>query len=193
MKKKMIPVIVAIVLIVIVLAIGLGTGLLDKYSYSKDLADLNAYFGVSGGEDTAVILNDEMVETHAIYRDGQCYLPIDFVNTNINNHFYYDTTEGLVLFTTDLDKMTTAVGSTDYTFSNTFSSEGYVLTLAANDTVYLSADFLRKFCNFGYEYFGAPGRVKLTTIWDAESRAEIKKDTQLRVLGGIKSEVLREV
>ncbi len=193
MKKKIIPVVVAIGLIIIILAIGIGGGLLDKYSYSKEKADLNAYFGVNDAEDTAIILNDEMVETHAIYRDGQCYFPIDFVNTNINNHFYYDATENLVIFTTDLDKMKTTVGTTDYTLSNTFSSEGYVLTLAANDTVYLSADFLRKFCNFSYAYYPEPGRVVLQTVWDTEEHVRIKKDTQVRVLGGIKSEILCEV
>lgn len=193
MKKKLIPIVVAIGLIIIILAIGVGGSLLDKYSYSKEKADLNAYFGVSGAEDTAIILNDEIVETHAIYRDGQCYFPIDFVNTNINNHFYYDVTENLIIFTTDLDKMKTTVGTTDYTLSNTFSSEGYVLTLAANDTVYLSADFLRKFCNFSYTYYPEPGRVVLQTVWDTEEHVRIKKDTQVRVLGGIKSEILCEV
>ena len=193
MKKKMIPVVVAIGLIIIILAIGVGGGLLDKYSYSKEKADLNAYFGVTNAEDAAVILNDEMVETHAIYRDGQCYFPIDFVNTNINNHFYYDTTEQVVIFTTDLDKMKTTVGSTDYTLSNSFSSEGYALTLAENGTVYLSADFLRKFCNFSYAYYPEPGRVLVQTSWDAEEHVRIKKDTQVRVLGGIKSEILCEL
>lgn len=193
MKKKLIPIVVAIGLIIIILAIGVGGSLLDKYSYSKEKADLNAYFGVSGAEDTAIILNNEIVETHAIYRDGQCYFPIDFVNTNINNHFYYDVTENLIIFTTDLDKMKTTVGTTDYTLSNTFSSEGYVLTLAANDTVYLSADFLRKFCNFSYTYYPDPGRVVLQTVWDTEEHVRIKKDTQVRVLGGIKSEILCEV
>ncbi len=193
MKKKLIPVVVAIGLIIIILAIGVGGGLLDKYSYSKEKADLNAYFGVSSAEDTAIILNDEIMQIHAIYRDGQCYFPIDFVNTNINNHFYYDVTENLVIFTTDLDKMKTTVGTTDYTLSNTFSSEGYVLTLAANDTVYLSADFLRKFCNFSYTYYPEPGRVVLQTVWDTEEHVRIKKDTQVRVLGGIKSEILCDV
>ncbi|MGN0133030.1 MAG: glycosyl hydrolase family 18 protein [Lachnospiraceae bacterium] len=193
MKKKLIPVAVAVGLIVVVVLIGLLTNVLEKYSYSREKADLYAYFGITGGEETAVILNDEIVETDALYREGQCYLPINFVNENINNHFYYDMTEGLVLFTTDYDKVVTAVGSTDYTMGDTFSSEAYVLTVAANDTVYLSADFLRKFCNFSYEYFPDPSRVKLTTVWETETYAQIKKDTQVRILGGVKSEILTEI
>lgn len=193
MKKKLIPVAVAVGLIVIIVLIGLATGLLEKFSYSKERADLYQYFGITGGEETAIVLNDEIVETNGLYRDGQCYLPIDFVNTNINNHFYYDMTEGLVLFTTDLDKVKTQVGSTDYTMSDSFSSEGYVLTVAANDTVYLAADFLRKFCNFSYIYYPEPNRMVLATEWETETHGQIKKDTQVRILGGVKSEILTDI
>lgn len=193
MKKKLIPVAVAAGLIVVIVLIGVTTQLLEKYSYSKERADLNQYFDIAGEEETAVILNDELIKTKALYREGQCYLPIDFVNTNINNHFYYDMTEGLVLFTTDYDKVTTQVGSTDYTLSNTFTSEGYALTVTANDAVYLAADFVRKFSNFSYRYYSEPNRMILDTSWEAESHGQIAKDTQVRVLGGIKSEILADV
>ena len=45
MKKKMIPVIVALVLILVIGVVGFGGQLLDKYSYSKELADMDAYYG----------------------------------------------------------------------------------------------------------------------------------------------------
>lgn len=193
MKKKIIPIAVAVGLMIVVVLIGLATGVLEKYSYSHEKADLNEYFGITGGEETAIILNDEIVETDALCREGQCYLPIDFVNENINNHFYYDMTEGLVIFTTDYDKVVTTVGSTDYTMGDTFSSETFVLTVAAGDTVYLSVDFLRNFCNFSYEYYAEPNRILLSTVWETETHAQIKKDTQVRVLGGVKSEILTEI
>lgn len=193
MKKKLIPAAVAVGLIIVIVAIGLITGVFGKYAYSREKADLYTYFGITGGEEAAVILNDEIAEAKALYRDGQCYFPIDFVNESINNHFYYDMTEGLVLFTTDYDKAVTTVGSTDYTMGDTFSSEAYALTVAENDTVYLSADFLRNFCNFSYEFFEEPNRVVVETVWETETCAEIKKDTQVRVLGGVKSEILTEV
>lgn len=193
MKKRLIPVAVAIVLIVVVLGITALSRVLDKYSYSKERADLNSYFGVSGEEDTAIILNDELIETKAIYRDGQCYFSIDFVNEQLNDHFYYDMTEGLVLFTNDYDKVMTQVGSTDFTVSDSFTSESYVLSIPVGKTVYLSADFLRNFCNFAYEYFPDPNRVVLSTSWGVDTYAQIKKDTQIRVLGGIKSEILADV
>ena len=49
MKKRIIPVIVALALILIVALVGFGGMILDKYTYSKELADLDQYFGVGPG------------------------------------------------------------------------------------------------------------------------------------------------
>ena len=46
--KKVIPVIVAVVLIILIGAAGFGAKILEKYSYSKERADLAEYFGISG-------------------------------------------------------------------------------------------------------------------------------------------------
>ena len=49
--KKMIPVIVAIVLIILIAAVGFGAKLLERYSYSKERADLTEYFGIQEDND----------------------------------------------------------------------------------------------------------------------------------------------
>ncbi|MDD5853414.1 MAG: glycosyl hydrolase family 18 protein [Lachnospiraceae bacterium] len=193
MKKNHVPVLVAVALIVVVVLIGVSTGLLEKYSYSNERADLNAYFKVSGGEETAIIYNDTRIEEDAIYRDGHVYFPFSFVDQNLNNHFYYDMSEQQLLFTTDSALLSTAIGSTDYTFGGEFVSEAYALTLAANDTVYLADEFIKRFSNFSCQYFGEPNRVLIDTVWDEERHATVKKDTQVRVLGGVKSEILADL
>ena len=63
--KKLIPVFVAIVLILIVVAAGFGTKLIDKYSYSKERADLEEYFGLLEEDDVAIIMQDAQVEEYA--------------------------------------------------------------------------------------------------------------------------------
>ena len=85
----MIPVIVALVLIVIVALIGFGGRILDKYSYSKELADLNEYFGVADGE-LAIILQDEKVEQKALLRENAVYFDIDTMELYLNEGFYVD-------------------------------------------------------------------------------------------------------
>lgn len=193
MKKKYIPVVVAVALIIVVALIGVSTGLLEKYSYSQERADLNTYFNVIGGEETAIIYNDTLLDIDALYRNGHVYFPLSFVDENLNNHFYFDRSEQNLLFTTDVALLTSAVGSTDYTFGGEFVSESYPLTVLSGDTLYLAEDFVKKFSNFSYEYFPEPNRVLIDTVWEEERHATIKKDTQVRVLGGVKSEILADV
>ena len=72
--KKIIPVLIAVVLIIIIVGVSFGKGIVEKYSYSKDRADLNEYFGVSGDEG-AIIMQDEIIEDKArVGSDGTFYI-----------------------------------------------------------------------------------------------------------------------
>ena len=100
MKKKIIPIVIAIVLIIIIGGVTFGSRILEKYSYSKERADLNAYYGITGSQEAAIVLQDEIVEEKIIevnpdhplfsmslakfmgYRDSirYCYTPPKFEN-----------------------------------------------------------------------------------------------------------------
>ena len=60
MKKKVLPVIVAILLILVIGGCALGKVLLDKYSYSKEEADWNEFYQVSENDRSAIILQNEI-------------------------------------------------------------------------------------------------------------------------------------
>ena len=77
--KKIIPALVAIVLIILVAAVCFGTKLLDKYSYSKEYADLDEYFEIDGEEDTAIILQDERLADRALLG---CFIPLVNITAN---------------------------------------------------------------------------------------------------------------
>ena len=49
MKKRILPVIIAILLILVIAGGALGKVLLDKYSYSKEEADWNEFYAVFSG------------------------------------------------------------------------------------------------------------------------------------------------
>ena len=99
MKKKMIPVLVAILLILVVAAAGVGMKLIEKYSYSKERADLAEYFGVSNNEDVAILLQNEFLEQKAKLWNGTYYLDFDTVQTYFNDRFYVDKVENLLIYT----------------------------------------------------------------------------------------------
>ena len=52
---------------------------------------------------------------------------------------------------------------------------------------------LSAYSDFNYALYTEPNRVVLTTNWDTLQSAELKKNTALRVRGGVKSEVLQNL
>ena len=64
----------------------------------KELADKAELFQVRGDE-VAIILNNELQDEKGIYEDGQVYLPVSWVNKAVNERFYWDQTEQLLVYT----------------------------------------------------------------------------------------------
>lgn len=181
---------IALILIVVIGAVAFGGKILDKYSYSKELADLDEYYGVSGDR-LAVILQDEMVEEQAVVRDNTIYFDIDTVHKYFNEGFYVDPAEQKVLYTTATDTVTTSFGSAEYTDETGSHSTEYIPSFREGDTIYLAADYVKRFTNYFYEKFDR--HLQVYTEWGVKQTYEIAKKTQVRVKGGIKSPILREM
>ena len=109
--KKVIPVLIAIVLIIVVGAIGFGAKLVEKYSYSKERADLEEYFDVQGSDDVPIILQDERIEEHAKRWDGVCYFDLATVHKYFNDRFYEDKKEDLLIYTLPDAVISTPIGT----------------------------------------------------------------------------------
>lgn len=193
MKKKIIPVVLAIVLILIIGCVSFGGIIIDKYSYSKERADLSAYFEISGSDDVAIVLQNEMIQERAKLLDGVYYLDIATVHKYLNERFYEDKNENLLLYTLPEDIVKTSIGSSVREDSQGSEDLGYVLSRYEGDTLFIAIDYVKKYTNFGYEAFTEPNRIQLDTIWEDMQTAQIKKDTQVRIKGGVKSEILADV
>ena len=191
--KKIIPVLVAIVLILIIAAVGFGTVLIDKYSYSKERADLNSYFGITGEDDVPIILQDAQIEEHARIWDNVCYFDFATVHLYFNDRFYEDRAENLLLYTTPDAIIRTDIGSTVYETSTGESQDaGYVIARYEGDVLYVAADYVKLYANFSYELFTEPYRMQIYTQWEEQQVADITRDTQVRYQGGIKSDILTD-
>ena len=110
MKKKIIPVLLAIVLIFLVIAIAFGGKILEKYSYSKERADLNSYFNITAEDEIAIVLQDEIVEEKAKLIDGVCYFDMATVEKYFTDRFYVNPVEKVLLFTTAEDVIRIEIG-----------------------------------------------------------------------------------
>ncbi len=193
MKKKILPVVIAIALIIVIAGISLGKVLLDKYSYSKERADLNDYYHISDEADVAIVLQDELIGERARLFEGVYYLDLDTVHKYFNDRFYEDKAEGLLLYTVPDDIIRTVIGSSEITTGSGTESSAYIPARYEGDRLYIAIDYVKRFTNFSYEGFQAPNRLQIYNQWNERQVADIRKDTAVRVLGGVKSEILEEV
>lgn len=190
MKKRILPVIIAILLILVIAGGALGKVLLDKYSYSKEEADWNEFYQVSESDRSAIILQDEMVEEQALIRDDVCYFDLATVHKYMNEVFYADMTEKLLLYANPTEVIRTTFGETSYTTTEGTQDAGYVISFVEGDTVYVAADYVKLFTNYSYDCYDR--HVQVYTEWGTRQVAQLKKDTAVRLRGGVKSPILTQ-
>lgn len=201
MKKKIIPVIIAIVLIMIIVAISVGVKLLDKYSYSKERADLEEYYSISSTDEVAIILGDELAEESAKLIDGVYYFDLATVHKYFNSRFYEDKNEQLLLYTLPADTVRTEIGSSSYTLKDGGADMGFPIaryaagTDGSGEMLYVAADYVKLFTDYVYEPFAEPNRMQVYTQEYRKSgeAARITKDTAVRYQGGVKSPILTDI
>lgn len=192
--KKAIPVIIAIMLIVIIGAVTVGSMLWEKYSYSKERVDLAEYYGLAP-EDTsdciAVYLQDERLEELIPLKEGRCYFPIDMVHQYFNDTFYADRTEGLLLYALPEEVARVKFGGTIEEKSDNSEDLGYVIAYEDNGQIYIAAEYVQRYSNISILY--AVNHVQVYNAWGTATVATVKKNTAVRIRGGIKSEILWDV
>ncbi len=196
-RKRINPVVPVVLLIFFILVIALGAKMYqDRYGYSSTVADLNSYFGISGDSETAIIENNEILDTKAQVFDGEAYLDLDTVQESINPRFYWGITDNIVIYCLPTEMVTTTVGTNEWTSDTDGTvTENYTLTRLSDDgkTLYIALDYIRKFTNLSYNYYSDPNRMTLAVSWGDRSVAELTKDSNVRITGGVKSDILTPV
>lgn len=193
--KKLIPVLVAIVLIIAIVAIAYGNKIVEKYRYSGEYEDPYMYFEIASHDEVAIILNNERIETRGLMDNGFCYLPMDLVNESFTNHFYINNDEGLALYTTATDIISTAVGEENksYVAGGEEIPLEYAPFINTSDGNMVAIDYLRLFVPFDYNLYNDPNHLVIYTEEVGMDRAIINKDTKARHKGGVKSEIIEDL
>ena len=193
LNPKAIPVLAALLLFILIGGVFAGKLLYEKYSPSKEMADLNEYFGLSGDQDMAVVVNNEMVGDMARFIDGKVYLHVETVYQYIDSRFYWDEKENLYLYALPKELVSAGVGESSYTVAKSSQDAGYVILRADGSDAYVAADFLLNYTNFIYEYSEEPNRVRITTEFGNKDVVTAQKKTAVRWKAGIKSPILTNV
>ena len=194
-KRRRTGAVIAAILVIFILLIGLAGGTIYwiKYGPTKETYDLNKYFGITAKSQMGVTINNDVLDAQALTDSGNAYLSYDFVQEYISDRFYWDSNENILLYTLPKDMVKVTADSKDYSVSDTVNSEDYTIVKTEGDTTYIALDFLQKYANFDYKVYKNPARVVITSKFGKCQTAKVKKDTQVRTLGGVKSPVLEEV
>lgn len=173
------------ILVLLAAAAGvLGWQLLPKYMPSNEMADKYSLFGIKEGQ-VALILDGELQQEKGIYREGQTYLPVEWVNTHLNQRFYWDEGEQLLVYTLP--------DSVVYAGPEDAGDEGPLIQVT-EDGMYLSLGLVMNYTDIRGEAFDTSQikRVFIDTLWEPLEKAEVKRTGMVREKGGIKSLVITE-
>ncbi len=180
-------------LVILVIAIVAAAFLWKKYSPSKEEYDLSKYYGIENEGQLAITVDNQVVEPYGMIADGKAYVQYEIVRDYINSRFYWDPNENVLLYTLPKDMVTVEVGSKDYNVSKEKKSEDYVILKTEGSTAYIALDFVQQYTNIEYELYNEPNRVMIVSDWGDMTVASVKKNTQVRYQGGVKSPILTQI
>ncbi|HJB88790.1 MAG TPA: glycosyl hydrolase family 18 [Candidatus Blautia excrementigallinarum] len=182
MKKQYIPVIVVCGLILLLTVIGLGAQVVMKYIPTREHMDLTEYYGTAQEGEAIVVLGTDIMEERAQISGDQLYLPLNLVNTYLNQRYYWDAANQQILYATPSElQYYPASGNGD---SDVWLKDG---------NVYLSLPFVQKYTDLDVYMSENPSRVAIQYQFSDVNTVQAEKDTYVRYRGGIKSPVLTEV
>ena len=125
--------------------------------------------------------------------DGQYYVEYSIVRKMINKRFYWDSNENLLLYTLPEGNVSVVPDSKEYTELGETKSEDYVILKTDGTNAYIAIPFLQMYTNLEYTAYEDPARVVITSDWGEIQTAKVKRNTQIRYQGGVKSPVLTDV
>ena len=176
-----------LVLMLLLMAAGGAGGYIymRKYMPSDELSDKAKVFGIKGSQ-VALLLDNELQEEKGIYEDGQVYLPVGWVNEYLNQRFYWDEGEKLLVY---------ALPESIVYADEDAQGEKGPLFKVTDDGMYLSLGLVVNYTDIRTRSFATSQikRVFIDTLWEPYDTAEVKKAGHVREKGGVKSPILTEL
>ena len=193
MKKKAQPMEIAMILIILVMIIGIAWKIADRYIPSRVVMDSAVYFGVTDEGDAAIVMSDRVVQEKALVREGNAYIEYEMVKESLNDHFYYDEQENQIILTTATDIIKIPFNSTEYTTLTGNGTMPYQIMFLQGSEMYIALDFIQQYTNLEYTVLEEPTRIIINDQWGTRTYAELKKDENMRIEGGIKEPILKKL
>ena len=180
-RKKRSPFPVIFSLAAVVLILGAAVFLFERASTNSREMDKNIYFGITSEEQAALIVNDTILQTKGLVRDGTVYIDYPTVWNSFNNSFYWEPQANTML-------LTLPEGTLSWT-----PDDGSGALIIVDGIPYLSADCVSSNSDIDMETADDPHRVVARTNWTNVAAERITQNTVIRNRADKKGEVLASV
>ena len=182
MDKKYKSIIAVAVLVILVAILGIVTHVVRKYIPSSEKMDLNEYYGEMADGEIALVIGTEKLEERGLVVGDRVYLPLDVVNTYLNQRYYWDSANQQMLYATPSELT-----------SESASSEAGDKVWVKDDKVYLNLTYVQEYTDLDAYITKDPYRIAIQYKFKNVKTVTVKKNTSIRYRGGIKSAILTSV
>lgn len=194
-NKTLSRILAACILMIAIAGLLGGAYYWTKYGPSKEEYDLNTYFEITSDKQLGVTVDNQVIGAQGLMEEDRAYVSYEAVRDYLNDRFYWDPNENILLYTLPTEMVRVDVGSKDYTISKEAKSEDYVILKTDGSTAYIALDFVQQYTDLEYTVYDKDKtpRIMIVTDWGEVTTAVAKRDTQVRYRGGVKSPVLAEL
>ena len=191
-RKKRRKRILILLLLLLVVMIAAGIVLWIRYGPSNKEADKNEYFGITDTNQVGLAIDNQIPDVKSMKEGSEIYLDFDSVHDYVNQRFYWDSNENRLLYTLPDRTLSIPAGATEFESGDGTQTRDYEIVKVENDTVYLALDFVKEYTDMSLDVYENPDRAVIVTNKE-ENHARVSKDTEVRILGGVKSPILTEI
>lgn len=159
MKKQTIIFIIKMVILTIFLVFLVNWSVAQYRSFVAELPNFERAIvddflpGIS--EDyTYVVFEDEIMtlENEILVKEGDIYLPLDFVNQHLNDHFFWDDKEQVLTYTTKNEVIRMRTDELTYYVNNEPLDLQMPITFFESDLPYIPVETLLLFSDYDFTY-----------------------------------------
>ena len=141
-------------------------------------------FTSNEGEVAAVAMENSYADEYGIVKDGDCFVNIDSIKENVDDRFYYDKNEKLVMFTNATGVVASKVGE-----SKTMNGAkvDYQISFVENNNCYINMKFVTDNISADYKLFKAkkkcPAIISLNYKTGKVKEGLLDDDIEMRTNG----------
>lgn len=193
-NKKIKQIKLAFAAFIIVIGLLAAAVIIGKFIPTKEKMSGYSYFNTSESLSMLVMLDNEMTDSTGFVESDRVYIPQKLIEDNLNIRFYYDDEMGKVIYTNDTTTFIFQPDSTEYTdLQNQKYTEQTPVVKNVSGELYMDLEFVRRYSNFTYQTYAAPGRIIIDNYFGDQQYVYAKRKSAVRYRAGIKSPILETV